>query len=60
MKKKNSNVDSMDEIKDLLRKSLALHLFEMNLPQGEIAKRLKMDTHAVNTLLKGIKKSKVK
>ena len=59
MKKKNSGVDPTDEVKDLLRKSLVLHLFEMDLPQVEIARRLKMNLNTVNEFLKGIKKAKL-
>lgn len=49
--------ESNAEIPNLLKKSLALQLFEVNVPQAAIAKKLKMDLNAVNRFLKGIKKS---
>lgn len=56
MKRKKSASDPLLEINDLLKKILVLELFKLGVPQSDIGKRLHMDLHAVNTLLKGIKK----
>ena len=44
------------ELENLLRKLLVLKLFELDVPQAHIAKKLRMDIGAVNKLLKGMKK----
>ena len=54
--KKKQNTDPIEEIKDLIKKQLVLDLFALNLSQGDIAKRLRMDIHSVNDFLKGLKK----
>jgi DNA-binding CsgD family transcriptional regulator len=46
-----------EEIQDLLKKLLVLQLFQLNVSQSLIAKKLKIDINAVNELLKGIKKN---
>jgi DNA-binding CsgD family transcriptional regulator len=56
---KKQGTDNNEEIKELIKKQLVLNLYALNLPQGEIAKRLHMDTHAVNSFLKGIKKKQL-
>lgn len=48
--------DATGEIRSLLKKSLILRLFELGVPQGSIAKKLKTDIRAVNEFLKGIKR----
>lgn len=57
MAKKKQNIDPIVEVKDLIKKQLMLELFNLNLSQGEIAKKLRMDVHAVNDFLKGLKKN---
>jgi len=44
------------ELRTLLKKQLVLQLFELSVPQVEIAKKLKVDIRFVNDFLKGIKK----
>jgi hypothetical protein len=44
------------QIAMLLRKSLALRLFELSVPQADIAKKLRVDIRFVNDFLKGIRK----
>lgn len=56
MAKKKQNIDPLTEIKDLIKKQLMLELFNLNLSQGEIAKKLRMDIRVVNDFLKGLKK----
>lgn len=56
MVKKKQSIDTIEEIKDLIKKQLVLDLFNFNLSQGEIAKKLRMDIHTVNEFLKGLKK----
>ncbi len=56
MAKKKQNSDPIEEIKDLIKKQLVLDLFTLNLSQGDIAKKLRMDVHSVNNFLKGLKK----
>ena len=48
--------DATSEIRSLLKKSLILRLFELGVPQGNIAKKLKTDIKVINEFLKGIKK----
>ncbi len=49
--------DVNSEIRSLLKKLLILRLFELGVPQGVIAKKMKMDIKAVNEFLKGIKRA---
>ncbi|MFA6285213.1 MAG: hypothetical protein WC643_01640 [Parcubacteria group bacterium] len=56
MAKKKQSVEPIDEVCELLKKTLVLSLFEMNVSQAKIAKKLRMDTHIVNDFLKGLKK----
>lgn len=56
MTKKKQAVEPVAELCDLLKKSLALSLFNMNVPQVEIARKIRTDLNAVNEFLKGIKK----
>jgi predicted transcriptional regulator len=56
MPSKNQNAAPNDEVINLLKKLLALQLFEMGVPQADIGKKLKMSLPAVNAFLKGIKK----
>lgn len=64
MKRKKSNSSSnqefekIDDIISLLRFSIAVELFKLDLPQQQIAKRLGVAKKSVNTMLQGIKKSK--
>jgi hypothetical protein len=44
------------ETQDLLKKLLVLQLFQLDVPQTVIAKKLKVNTIFVNEFLKGIKK----
>lgn len=58
MVKNKKPIDKIDEINDSLKKILILKMFEMNVPQVEIAKRVHTDLNAVNSFLKGINKQK--
>ena len=49
--------DPQIETSNLVRKLLVLQLFELNVPQAQIAKKLRTDIRNVNSFLKGIKKS---
>jgi len=44
------------DTQDLLKKLLVIQLFQLDVPQIIIAKKLKIDIHFVNEFLKGIKK----
>jgi hypothetical protein len=46
-----------NELSDLLKKVLAIQLFQLGLPQAAIAKRVKLSINVVNELLKGIKRN---
>jgi DNA-binding transcriptional regulator LsrR (DeoR family) len=48
--------DPATELRNLFKKLLALQLFQLGVPQGEIAKRLKVNKQFVNDFLKGIRK----
>lgn len=52
--KKSSVPDS--ETQDLLKKLLVLQLFQLDVRQTVIAKKLRVNIHFVNEFLKGIKK----
>jgi hypothetical protein len=56
MAKKNQQLEPIEELCDLMKKTLILNLFNMNVPQADIAKKLHTDLNAVNEFLKGIKK----
>jgi hypothetical protein len=53
----NSDSELQAELVTLLKKQLVLRLFELNVPQVQIAKKLKINIVAVNSFLKGIKKA---
>lgn len=55
---KNRRSASEDEVTDLLKKILIVQLFQLDVPQVLIAKKLRLSPNAVNDLLKGIKKGK--
>lgn len=57
MAKKKQSSDPTEETRDLMRKLLMLELFKTNVPQVDIAKKLRMDLNSVNEFLKGIKKN---
>ena len=50
-------IQPVEENRDLLKKMLMLSLFSAGVSQNGIAKRLHVDSHAVNEFLKGIKKT---
>lgn len=52
-----TKIDPIEEVRDLLKNQLILSLFSLNVSQGDISKKLHLDKHAVNALLKGIKKN---
>lgn len=58
MAKNRQNRDPLEEVRETLKSILVLELFKLNVPQVEIAKKLRMDLNAVNAFLKGIKKDK--
>lgn len=58
MAKNKQNRDPLEEVRETLKNILVLELFKLNVPQVEIAKKLRMDLNAVNAFLKGIKKDK--
>ncbi len=57
MTKIKQSTDSITEVRDLLKKLLVLKLFEMNVSQVEIAKKIHTDLNVVNNLLKNVKKN---
>jgi len=56
MPRNKKALQTLDEVRDLLKRFLVLELFKMNVPQADIGKKLHMDLAAVNAFLKGIKK----
>lgn len=46
-----------DDLQDLVKKLLVLQLFQLGVPQAQIAKKVKLSINVVNALLKGIKKN---
>ena len=58
MAKNKPNRDPLEDVRETLKSILVLELFKLNVPQVEIAKKLRMDLNAVNAFLKGIKKDK--
>ena len=57
MAKRKPQLDPVMEVTNLLKKLIILHLHELGVAQGTIAKKLKMDIRPVNDFLKGIKKA---
>lgn len=58
MTKKKQTRDPIEDMRDTMKNILTLELFKLNVPQVDIAKKLRMDLNAVNAFLKGIKKDK--
>jgi hypothetical protein len=56
MRRTKESEDRLGEVAVLLKKSLALQLFELSVPQADIARRLRVDIRFVNDFLKGIRK----
>lgn len=56
MPRKSKGDDPNYKLRDLMRKSLILQLFELSVPQGDIAKKLRVDIHFISDFLKGVKK----
>jgi hypothetical protein len=54
--KSRSPKDDTDQV-DLLRKILAVQLFELGVPQATIKERVGLSINVVNDLLKGIKRN---
>jgi len=54
---KNRASRNDNEVADLLRKLVAIQLFQLGLPQAAIAKRVKLSINVVNDLLKGIRRN---
>jgi DNA-binding transcriptional regulator LsrR (DeoR family) len=57
MAPKKSVPKNDNEVADLLKKVLAVQLFELGVPQAVIAKRVKISINVVNDLVKGIKRN---
>ncbi len=57
MRTKSRPSKSDSELTDLLKKILAVQLFQLGVPQVIICKRVGLSINAVNDLLKGIKKN---
>jgi hypothetical protein len=57
MKPKSQPSNSDNELVDLLKKLLALQLFQLGVPQATIKERVGLSIDVVNDLLKGIKKN---
>lgn len=55
MRKETRVGPSETDVCDLLKKLLVLQLFQLGLSQAEIGKRVRLDIHAVNGLLKGVR-----
>jgi len=58
MAKNKQNRDPLEDVRETLKSILVLELFKLNVPQVDIARKLRMDLNAVNAFLKGIKKDK--
>lgn len=58
MAKRKQSAARENEVADLLKKILILELFQLDVPQVVIAKKMKLSPNAVNDFLKGIKKNK--
>ena len=58
MAKSKQNRDPLEDMRETLKNILVLELFKLNVPQVDIAKKLRMDLNAVNAFLKGIRKDK--
>ena len=58
MAKNKQNRGPLEDVRETLKSILVLELFKLNIPQVDIAKKLRMDLNAVNAFLKGIKKDK--
>jgi hypothetical protein len=54
--KKKQAAAANDEATDLLKKILVIQLFQLDVPQAAITKKVKLSINVVNDLLKGIKK----
>jgi len=57
MKAKSQLSNSDDELVGLLKKLLALQLFQLGVPQSTTKERVGLSINVVNDLLKGIKKN---
>jgi hypothetical protein len=57
MKTKSQSSQSDTEQVDLLKKLLAVQLFQLGVPQATIKERVGLSINVVNELLKGIKKN---
>jgi hypothetical protein len=57
MKAKSQSSNSDNELVVLLKKLLALQLFQLGVPQVAIKERVGLSINVVNDLLKGIKKN---
>lgn len=55
--KSNSAKGDTDNQEDLLRKILAVQLFQLGVPQATIKERVGLSINVVNDLLKGIKRN---
>jgi hypothetical protein len=53
----SKKIDPIIDVATLLKKLVILHMFELGVAQGTIAKKLKVDVHLVNDFLKGIKET---
>ncbi len=51
-----SETEQSSQLKDAINSLIVLELFKLNISQTEIAKRLHIDIHTVNNLLKGANK----
>ncbi len=57
MAKKNTKpTEDRESDSNLIKKLLILELFKLGVPQVDIGKKLRVDTHTVNDFLKGVKK----
>ncbi len=56
MRRTKESEDPLREVAVLLKKSLALQLFELSVPQADIARKLRVDIRFVNDFLKRIRK----
>ena len=57
MKAKSPSSSLDNELVGLLKKLLALQLFQLGVPQAAIKQRVGLSINVVNDLLKGIKKN---
>jgi len=60
MAKNKQSTESIDEIKDLLKKLLALELIKAGVSKEDVREKLCMNANTLSVFLKGVKAAKTK